>query len=192
MSYFSNSFIRRVALVALSIFIVALSAGCSNNQDEVVILTANDVWSRQPAEGQSASAIYAVIDNPTDKDIRITDATTTVSDRVELHETIMNDGVMSMEHRPDGFVVPANGQFLFEPGGPHVMVFDIDPSNYPATFEVTFHFEGGTFTATGETRAIAGQDPHAHHDHDHGDHGDHDHGDHGDHDHGDHDHGKGD
>lgn len=209
MVYFSNQSIKRVALallVALSIFAVT---NCGSDTAEIseteVIsndetgsgLSITDVWSRQPAQGQNMSAIYAVVNNPTDKDITITDVVTSISDRIELHETLMNDGVMSMEHRPEGFTVPAKGQFLFEPGGPHVMVFDIDPDNYPQEFDVTFIYDGGSVEVKGETRSIAGDDPHAHHDHSHHDHGDHDHsghdhgdhGDHGDHDHGDHDHG---
>lgn len=43
---------------------------------------------------------------------------------VQLHATIMSDGVMTMEHLPDGIEIPAGSQVSLEPGGMHVMCMD--------------------------------------------------------------------
>lgn len=40
---------------------------------------------------------------------------------VELHATTMADGVMTMQHLPEGIPVPADSQVNLEPGGMHVM-----------------------------------------------------------------------
>lgn len=121
-------------------------------------ITVTDAWSRQPAEGQAVTAVYGVVSNPTDADVTVVAATTNVTDNVELHETLMDDdGAMSMREKEGGFVVPAGGEFVFESGGPHVMLFDIDAATYPEMIEVTLEFDNAdpvTFMA--EVRAIDG------------------------------------
>jgi copper(I)-binding protein len=54
------------------------------------------------------------------------------------------DGTMQMQEVPDGFVVPADGSFVLEPGGPHIMLIDIDPADIVGTIEVTMSFDDGT------------------------------------------------
>lgn len=67
-----------------------------------------------------------------------------VTDRVELHEVVDIDGLMTMREREDGFVVPANGELTLEPGGLHVMVMGIDADTYPTdAVDVTFEFDSG-------------------------------------------------
>ena len=147
----------RRALLILALTLVVASCGSDEpaTSDDLVF---TDVWSRQPVPGQSTSAIYATIANTGATDIRITGASVEVTDRVELHETRMEDGLMTMSEAPNGFVVPAGGRFLFEPGGPHVMLFDIDPATYPTdAVDVTFTFDSGDPTfATAEVRAVGG------------------------------------
>lgn len=119
-------------------------------------ITVAGAWSRQPAEGQTVTAVYGVVSNPTDEDVTIVSAFTPVTDRVELHETIANaDGTMTMQQKEGGFVVPAGGEFVFESGGPHIMLFDIDPATYPTTVDVTLTFDSGDpILFTAEVRAI--------------------------------------
>jgi periplasmic copper chaperone A len=150
-------------------------------------LSISDAWSRQPADGQTVSAMYGIVSNPGEVDVTIVSASSPVSTQVELHETVTgDDGLMSMVEREDGFVVPAGGTFVFEPGGPHVMFLDIDAASYPDEVEVTFEFDlAEPLTVMAEVRALeGGMDM----DHDHGDHGDHSDGATADdeHDHGDH------
>ena len=119
-------------------------------------ITVADAWSRQPAEGQTVTAVYGVVSNPTDEDATIVSAFTPVTDRVELHETIENDdGTMQMQQKEGGFVVAAGGEFVFESGGPHIMLFDIDPATYPTSLVVTLTFDSGDpIVFTAEVRAI--------------------------------------
>jgi copper(I)-binding protein len=42
--------------------------------------------------------------------------------KVEMHQSSMAGGVMSMRRRDDGIVVPAGGQIAFAPGGYHLML----------------------------------------------------------------------
>lgn len=115
-----------------------------------------DPWSRQPAEGQDRSAVYGVITNDSDDSIVAVAASTDVSERVELHQTSMDDaGVMSMTEKEGGYTIGAGESFAFEPGGPHIMLFDIDAATYPESVAVTLEFDdGSSVDFTAEVRSI--------------------------------------
>ncbi|MFW2381208.1 MAG: copper chaperone PCu(A)C [Acidimicrobiales bacterium] len=143
--------------------LVLAAAACGSSDDDSVgaesSLTITDPWSRQPAEGQTVSAVYGVVANSSDGDVRIVSAASSAAPVVELHETLMDDnGAMSMQEKEDGFVVPAGGSFTFEPGGPHIMFLEIDPASYPSdSVSVMITTDGGeTLTFDAEVRAIAG------------------------------------
>lgn len=137
--------------------LVLFAAACGSDSDtestgaDDTPVTISDPWSRQPADGQTRTAAYGVVSNPTDEDVRIVAASSPISDTVELHITTMDDdGAMSMQEVEEGFVVPAGGEFVFEPGGPHIMVLDIDSATYPASVEFSLDLEGAdalNFTA---------------------------------------------
>lgn len=52
---------------------------------------------------------------------RLVAADADVCGTTELHQTIMNDGVMMMQQAEGGIEIPAGGQAVLEPGGYHVM-----------------------------------------------------------------------
>ncbi len=108
-------------------------------------ITVADAWVREPAGGQTTSAAYATITNDGDADVTLVAASVPFDATVEIHETIMGeDGAMQMQERPDGFVIAAGETFTLEPGGPHVMLLDIDPADITGTIEVTLVFDDGT------------------------------------------------
>ncbi|MEZ5244530.1 MAG: copper chaperone PCu(A)C [Acidimicrobiales bacterium] len=155
-----------LARVLVAVAAVGLLAGACGDDDEATdssseqpaseLLTITDPWSRQPADGQTATAVYGVLSNPSDTDVRVVSAASPVTGTVELHETLMDDdGVMSMQEVEEGFVVPAGGEFTFEPGGPHIMLLGIDPATYPTTVEITLTFDSGDpLTFSAEVREV--------------------------------------
>lgn len=168
------------ALAALSLTACGSDeeAASSPSTEALPSLSIADPWSRQPADGQTSTAMYGTVSNPGSEDVTIVSASSPVTEQVELHETIVgDDGAMQMVQREEGFVVPAGGEFIFEPGGPHVMLIGIDPATYPDTVEVTLNFDDAEpLTVTAEVRSIDGEMDHE--DHDHGEHeGMDDHGD---------------
>jgi len=113
-------------------------------------LTVTGVWMREPAEGQTRSAAYGTITNNGDADVTLVAASVPFDATVEIHETIMgDDGAMQMQEVPEGFVVPAGGSFTLEPGGPHIMLIDIDPADITGTIDVTMVFDDGTEVTVG-------------------------------------------
>ena len=108
-------------------------------------LAVSGVWVREPAEGQTRSAAYGTIVNDGDSDVTLVAAAVPFDAAVEIHETLMDDdGTMQMQEVPDGFVVPAGGSFTLEPGGPHIMLIDVDPADIVGTIEVTMSDDDGT------------------------------------------------
>lgn len=108
-------------------------------------LTVSAVWVREPAAGQTRSAVYGTIANDGDSDVTLVAASVPFDATVEIHETLMaDDGTMQMQEVPEGFVVPAGGSFTLEPGGPHIMLIDVDPADIVGAIEVTMSFDDGT------------------------------------------------
>lgn len=67
------------------------------------------------------SAAFMKIHNLGITDDRLTAARSNVSDRVEIHTTLMSDGVMRMRQLKDGIAVPGAETVTLKPGGMHVM-----------------------------------------------------------------------
>lgn len=122
-------------------------------------VTVADAWSRQPAAGQSSAAIYGVVTNGTDETITAVSATSSVTDTVELHEVVMVDNEMSMREKEGGYEIAPGESLLFEPGGAHIMLIDIDPATYPDTIDIVLTFDDGTsIEFEAEVRALDGED----------------------------------
>ena len=94
-----------------------LVVACSSGSDAV---TTEDAWGRTSPQVATNAAFYMTI-NGGDTDDTLVSASSDACGMVELHETVMNDGVMTMVHLPDGIPVPAGAEVLLEPGGLHVM-----------------------------------------------------------------------
>jgi periplasmic copper chaperone A len=119
-------------------------------------ITVTDVWVRQPAEGQTLSAGYGMISNTGDADVTLIGASVPFDATIEIHQTLMgDDGVMQMQEVPEGFVIPAGGTFELKPGGPHIMLIDIDPADITDVVELTMIFDDGTeVTVTAPVRPL--------------------------------------
>ncbi|NLS11842.1 copper chaperone PCu(A)C [Vibrio sp. SM6] len=106
-------------------------------------LTINDAYARAMAPGAITSAVFGVIDNPSDKTVEIIRATTPAAGHVELHTVEMEGDVMKMR-QVDKFTVPAHGALILKPGGFHIMLFDlVSPLATGQTIEVTITFKSG-------------------------------------------------
>lgn len=83
------------------------------------------VWARAPLSPNNNSAVYMVIDNPTDQQITIIGASTMIANNVELHESFVDDQGISRMTSIDSIVVPAQSKIALKPGGIHIMLFDL-------------------------------------------------------------------
>ena len=75
-------------------------------------------------------------------DDTLIDASAPVSQRIELHTHIMDDGVMWMREIEGGIPVPAGATVDLQPGGLHVMLIGLEqPLVEGETFPMTLVFE---------------------------------------------------
>lgn len=151
--------------------VAPLSSAAGSPQLPVVM----DAWVRMPAAGQTTAAAYVTFVNPGDVDVALLGVTSSTGE-AELHETVADaDGVMRMQHRRDGFVVPAGGELVMAPGGIHVMLGDVDVLGLALVdaVELTFDFGPlGPVVAAAVVRndTVRSGHDHAHDDHAHDDH----------------------
>ena len=108
----------------------------------------DNIWSRpvhSTVDSQgiylSNGAVYLTISNKGPADILLS-AETDVCQKVELHESKMVNGLMTMNMLKKGLVIPADGVVKLKPGSYHVMLLGIRTNLNPGdTFALTLHFE---------------------------------------------------
>jgi copper(I)-binding protein len=87
--------------------------------------------------------VYLVLHNKGASDRQILNLEASIAGRVEVHQHIHEDGVMKMRQVAH-LQIPANGQVTFEPGGYHIMLFDVAESpSVGSQFTLTLEFDGG-------------------------------------------------
>lgn len=107
------------------------SVGCAGSADNAASSGAAEVtlvaepmvtgaWARVSSAGTTTGA-YGTIHNPEDDTLRITGATSSVADTVELHESMDHGGMVHMEARP-ALPIPPRDSVVLAPGGLHLMV----------------------------------------------------------------------
>lgn len=104
----------------------------------VADLMVTDGWVRESIPGQSVTAGYLQLSNSGPQDCQLQSVKSDATARVEIHEHRHSDGKMQMR-QVDVLTVPAQGKVSFEPGGYHLMLFDLaQPLKQNASVEFTF------------------------------------------------------
>lgn len=150
---------RSTTLIALGA-LVALVAASAHAQDAIKIESA---WARRAPAGHAPSgaghathgngAVYVTLSNQGTTADAVVSATSDAAEKVELHETRNEGGVMVM--RPLArFDVPAGGKLEMKPGGHHVMLLGLKRDLKPGQrVKVTLTFEkAGPKTVEAEVR----------------------------------------
>jgi copper(I)-binding protein len=79
---------------------------------------------RMVPPGQSVSAAFMTLHNHDSRDRVLVSARSEVADSVELHNHVMQDGLMKMR-RVDAVTLPAGGAVSLKPGGLHIMLIGL-------------------------------------------------------------------
>nr|WP_225311394.1 copper chaperone PCu(A)C [Microbispora cellulosiformans] len=166
----------RVMLVALSLGAVTATAACGSEEPSSAsaaaspsavavaaspssapaALSITDPWVKTAKKGMTAA--FGTLVNNSDSDVTVIAGSTPVAPMVELHEVVESKGKMVMRPKKGGFVVPAHGTHVLQPGGDHIMVMDVPAEIKPGS-EVPFTLElqgGGTYTFTALGKDFAG------------------------------------
>ncbi len=100
--------------------IAALAAGPAQAQPSVTVTQA---WSRATTPAATTGAVYVTV-TVAEPD-RLTGASTSASERAEIHLSRMTDGVMEMRPVMDGLPVTATAPIHMAPGGYHIMLLGL-------------------------------------------------------------------
>jgi len=108
----------RILLLAVS-----LLGACDAKQDAPLVAT--DVIVYQSVPGSMMRAGYLTLTNNSDAAITIDQVTSPEFGSVEMHETILEDGIARMRAMPS-LSIPAGESAHFERGGKHLMLMQAD------------------------------------------------------------------
>jgi copper(I)-binding protein len=96
-----------------------------------------------PPRGQTMTAGYMTLINAGSAADRLISASSPAARSVEIHETRAGTGgMMQMQPRPGGVVIPAHGSAVFAPGGLHLMIMGLSQGlDEGDAFPLTLRFE---------------------------------------------------
>jgi copper(I)-binding protein len=82
-----------------------------------------DLVLREMLPGVKSTAGYFTVTNNSDKPVALQSVTGKMSTRIEIHEHLMENGMMEMQQVNDDIIIKAHEQLVFSPGGYHLMLF---------------------------------------------------------------------
>jgi copper(I)-binding protein len=128
----------RIALIGLTALSALALAGCAKKPQ----LNVTDAYIRYSPVPDNPSAAYFTVHGG-DQEVSLIDVSTEVAIRTEMHES-MKAGDMASMKRVTSVPIPARSIVKFEPGGLHVMLWNINPGlKPPKVVTLTFAFSNG-------------------------------------------------
>ena len=121
-------------------------------------LAVTGAWAKAKGAGDMTGA-FGTLENSGEEDITVVAATSPAADAVELHETAAgSDGAMKMREVEGGFVVPAGGEYVLEPGANHLMLMGLtDELLAGETLAITLELgDGSTLEMEATAKDFAG------------------------------------
>ena len=129
----------RTGLIMLLVLVAACGA------DTRPALVASDVTITQPMPGMAMSAGYLTLTNNSAETITITRVNSPQYAAVELHESVVDDGVARMR-RLEKIEIPAGKNTVLAPGGKHLML--MRPTEVAADAVSLQFYDGATLLLT--------------------------------------------
>jgi copper(I)-binding protein len=87
-------------------------------------VTVADGYIKASIPGSNITAAYMTIKNDSDKEITLQKISSTISDRIEIHEHTMANGMMRMREVGE-ITIKANSSVVLQPSGLHLMIFSL-------------------------------------------------------------------
>lgn len=122
----------------LAIVLALLTVGgCSGSGDGLIVTDARIGMPTGPN-----AALYLTVENHSATPDALEGADTTVATSIEIHETIAgDDGTMAMRPVEAPMEVSAEETLVFQPGGFHLMLVDVDRLDVGEEVEVTLTWQ---------------------------------------------------
>lgn len=149
---------------ALGVAFVLTLVGCNSSEAHDYSAAGIKVvhpWTRATPPGAKVGGGYLKIENSGAMSDRLLGGTSTVADRVEVHETSLTDGVARMRPVEGGLQIPISGKAELRPGGVHLMFLDLKaPLKLGERVKATLMFErAGAVEVEFQVDTIGAQPP---------------------------------
>jgi periplasmic copper chaperone A len=124
-------------------------------------LVITQAWSRATPGGAKIGSGYLTIENKGSAADRLIGGAGDVSDKVQVHEMAMNNGVMTMRPLDGGLVIEPGKTVTLAPGGYHLMMFDLKaPLKQGDKVPITLEFEkAGKVKLSFDVQGVGAQGP---------------------------------
>jgi copper(I)-binding protein len=113
----------RLFAIALTAILAASTAARAGDY-KLGALTIGQPWSR-PAQAGMNGVGFFTLTNAGKTPVTLKAVESPAAAKVEIHQSAMANGVMTMRRQDAGVVVPAGGQVAFAPGGYHLMLLSL-------------------------------------------------------------------
>ena len=152
-------FARSLASAALLACLIAAPARAQEVKAGDLVIT--QAWSRATPGGAKIAGGYLTIENKGTAPDRLIGGSAEVSDKIQVHEMAVNNGVMTMRPLDKGLTIEPGRTVKLAPGGYHLMMFDLkSPLKAGEKVPVTLDFEkAGKVTVTLNVEAMGAQGP---------------------------------
>ena len=124
-------------------------------------IVVTQAWSRATPGGSKVAGGYLVIENKGSSADKLLSASTEIANKVEIHEMVVNDGVMTMRAVEGGLSIDPGRTVKFAPGGLHLMIVGLaTPLVRGDKVPVTLEFEkAGKVKLSLDVQGIGAQGP---------------------------------
>jgi len=107
-------------IVVLAIVVPYLAKAHEYKQGDLVII---HPWARAMPKAARVGSGFMEIRNEGENADKLLAVHSTVTERIEIHNMVMDGGVMKMREVEGGLVIPAKDHAVLQPGGYHLMFF---------------------------------------------------------------------
>jgi hypothetical protein len=117
-----QGFLKRAAVFGMLVSLSAPHAVWAASS----AIQAQKPWVKAVPESSENSVAYLVLKNPSDKPVKLIEASSPASRVVEIHQHLHENGMMKMI-KVDSVELPAHGEVEFKPMGLHLMLIGLKP-----------------------------------------------------------------
>ena len=122
----------------------ALLLGIVNHAYATSKITVAEGYVKASIPGSNVTAAFMTISNTSDKAITLQKVSSTISDRVEIHEHSMTNGMMRMREVGE-ITINAHSKVVLQPSGLHLMIFSVkQPIIEKNVIPLTLYFSNKT------------------------------------------------
>jgi copper(I)-binding protein len=159
----SNEVVMTRILAIAAVAAIAASSSALAHEYQLRALRIDHPFARATPPGARSGGVFLSVENRGDRTDRLLTVSTPVAGTAELHQMVMDAGVMRMR-AVAGLDVKPGDRLVLQPGAYHVMLTDLKrPLHAGETFPMTLGFEkAGTIKVDVEVESMAGGAVHPH------------------------------